>query len=341
MDPEIPSTPPSSTPSSSTPIITTATSYTPPAPPAPKKSNTALWVVIGGGAFFIFVMAIFMLVYFAVKSDNKSGEFAGGFGDKIAVMDLDGVILDSKDFIKQLKRYDEDSSIKAIILRINSPGGGAEASQEMYTAVKRISDRNRKDKTKKPIISSISTVGASGAYYVAAGTNKIYAGNASIVGSIGVIAQWVNYGDLMKWAKLKDVTMKAGELKDAGNPSRDMTPAEREYLQGLIDNMHGQFIHDVAVGRGMKDEDLKPIANGRVWTGEQAIPLKIIDQIGDFQTAVDETAKEVGIKGEPTLVTPVKDKRTLMDILFGDISEFIPDRAKLMQQNVGFYYLWR
>lgn len=324
---------------SSTAGATSYVPYPPPpgTPPPPRKSNTALWVVIGGGAFFIFVMAVFMLVYFAVKADRSSNsEFAGGFGDKIAVVDLEGVILDSKDFIKQLKKYDEDSSIKAIILRINSPGGGAAASQEMYAAVKRIRDRK-----KKPIVSSISTVGASGAYYVASGTDKIYAGSASIVGSIGVIAQWYNYGDLLHWAKLKDVTMKAGELKDAGNPARDMTPAERAYLQGLIDDMHSQFIHDVAVGRGMKDVDLKPIANGRVWTGQQAMPLKLIDQIGDFQTALDDTAKKVGIKGEPTIVTPQKDKRTLMDILFGDVSDLIPDRAKLMQQNVGFYYLWR
>ena len=123
MDPEIPSTPPAA----QTPTMTAATSYNPPPqPPPPKRSNTALWVVIGGGAFFIFVMAVFLLVYFAVKSDrNSNTEFAGGFGDKIAVIDLEGVILDSKEFIKQLKKYDEDSSIKAIILRINSPGGGA------------------------------------------------------------------------------------------------------------------------------------------------------------------------------------------------------------------------
>jgi protease-4 len=300
-----------------------------------NRSRTLLWVVIGGGAFFLFVMAVFTLVYFAVKSDHKA-EFASGFGDKIAVVDLEGVILDSKQFIKDIKKYDEDDSIKAIIVRINSPGGGAAASQEMYTAVKRVRDRK-----KKPIVSWISTVGASGGYYVASGTNKIFAGNASIVGSIGVIAQWYNYGDLLHWAKLKDVTLKAGELKDAGNPARDMTPAEKAYLQGLIDDMHGQFIHDVAQGRNMKDEELKPIANGRVWTGQQAMPLKLVDQLGDFQTAVDDTAKSVGIKGEPTLVRPEKEKRTLADILFGDISEFIPDRAKMMQSNVGFYYLWR
>src|ERR1700741_2133103 len=129
MDPEVPVTPVPPAPQS--PTMTAATSYSPPQPP--RKSNTGLWIVIGGGAFFIFVMAVFLLVYFAVKSDrNSSGDFAGGFGDKIAVMDLDGVILDAKDFNKQLKRYDEDSSIKAIVLRINSPGGGAAASQEMY-----------------------------------------------------------------------------------------------------------------------------------------------------------------------------------------------------------------
>ena len=120
-----------------------------------------------------------------------------------------------------------------------------------------------------------------------------------------------------------------------------MTPAERAYMQGLIDDMHVQFIHDVAVGRGMKDEDLKLLASGRVWTGQQAAPLKLIDQLGDFQAAVEDTAKSVGIKGEPTLVRPEKQKRSLLDILFGDISDLIPDRAKMMQSHVGFYYLWR
>ena len=300
-----------------------------------NRSRTLLWVVIGGGTFFLFVMAVFALVYVAVKNDSKA-DFASGFGEKIAVVDLEGIILDAKDFVKTLKKYDDDSSIKAIIIRIDSPGGGAAASQEMYQAVKRI-----RDKKKKPIISSISTVGASGGYYVASATNKIFADQASIVGSIGVIAQWYNYGDLLRWAKLKDVTLKAGELKDAGSPNRDMTPAEREYMQGLIDNMHVQFIHDVAVGRNMKDDDLRPLATGRVWTGQQAAPLKLIDQIGDFQVAVEDTAKAVGIKGEPTLVRPDKQKRSLLDILFGDISDIIPDRAKMMQSQVGFYYLWR
>ena len=306
-------------------------------PPQNSKSRTWLWVVIGGGAFFLFVMAVFTLVYLAVKSDQKTASGGGGlFASKIGVVELDGVIWESKGFIEQFKKYEDDDSIKAIIIEINSPGGGSEASQEIYQYVRRF-----RDKKKKPVISSIRSVGASGAYYVAAGTNKIYATRASIVGSIGVIAQWVNYGELMKWAKLKDQTFKAGELKDAGNPARDMTPAEQAYIQELIDNMHAQFIADVADGRGMKVEDIQPIANGRVWTGEQALELKLIDKQGDFDTAVHETAKEVGISGEPTLVRPVKEKRTLADILFGDISDLLPDKAKMMQEHVGFYYLWK
>jgi protease-4 len=184
-------------------------------------------------------------------------------------------------------------------------------------------------------------VGASGAYYVSSATNKIYADNGSIVGSIGVIAQWVNYGDLLRWAKLKDITMKAGEFKDTGSPTREMTPAEQAYLQSLIDNMHGQFIQAVADGRKAKYEDIKGIANGKVWTGQQALEMKLIDQVGDFQTAVEDTAKAVGIKGEPTLVRPEKDRKTLADLLFGDLSEWLPTREKLLEQHTGFYFLWK
>jgi protease IV len=307
--------------------------------PQKRASRTWLWILIGGGAFFLFVAALFTLIFLSVKHGQRT-EVAGGspFGEKIGVIELEGVILDSELFMKQLKKFDEDDSIKAIIIKINSPGGGAAASQEMYQAVRRVRDRK-----KKPIVSAISTVGASGAYYVAAGTDKIFANSASIVGSVGVIAEWVNYGDLLHWAKLKDVTRKAGELKDAGSPTRDMTPKEREYLQALIDDMHAQFIHDVAQGRNVKDEQLKPIANGQVWTGQQsmALPVKLIDKIGSFQDAVDETAKRVGIKGEPTLVKPEKERRSLYDILFNDASDLIPDRAKMLENHPGFYYIWR
>src|SRR6267154_1234206 len=239
------------------------------------RARTLLWILIGGGAFFLFVLAVFSLVYLTLHAGGTDAGI-GGFGDRIGVVDLDGVILSPQPVVGQLKKFGDDSSIKAIILHVNSPGGGVAASEEIYREVKRI-----RDEKKKRVVVSIETVGASGAYYVSSATNKIYADQGSIVGSIGVISQSINYGDLMKWAKLKDVTMKAGEFKDTGNPARDMTPAEQEYLQSLINEMHTQFIGAVAEGRKMKVEDVRAIANGKVWTGQQAFTLKMVDQITD------------------------------------------------------------
>ena len=303
--------------------------------PDQRSSRTLLWVVIGGGAFFLFVLAVFTLVYIAMRADRGTREFAA-FGDKIAIVDVEGVILDPRDVVEQLKRYGDDSSIKAIILRVNTPGGGAAASEEIYASVKRIREHK-----KKKIVASIETLGASGGYYVAAGTEKIFANESSIVGSIGVIAQWVNYAELLRWAKMRDVTLIAGEFKDAGSPTREMTEKERAYLQGLIDDMHGSFIRAVAAGRKMEEAQVRELANGKVWTGSQALELKLVDQIGDFQSAVDDTAKAVGIKGEPVLIRHDPERRTLLDVLFSDVSDLIPTRAKLMESHPGFYYLWK
>jgi protease-4 len=299
-----------------------------------RRSRVWLWLLVGGGAFVLFVAAVFTLVYLSFNGGNE--ESFNGFGDKIGVVDLDGVILSPKQVVSQLKKFADDDAIKAIILHVNSPGGGVAASEEIYREVKRIHDSK-----KKRIVASIETVGASGAYYVASASDKIYADKGSIVGSIGVIAQWVNYAELLQWAKLKSITLKAGEFKDTGNPAREMTPAEHEYLQGMIDNMHTQFIQAVADGRNMKEADIRTIANGKVWTGEQALPMKLVDQLADFEDAVKDTAKAVGIKGEPSLVWPLKPKRSGLDLLFGDVSDYLPTREKLLQQEVGFYYLWK
>jgi protease-4 len=299
------------------------------------RSRVWLWVVIGGGAFFLFVLAVFTLVYVAL---HAGGQQAGihAFGDKIGVVDLDGVILDPNEVVEQLRRFSDDDSIKAIIIHVNSPGGGVAASEEIYREVKRIRDEKH-----KWIVSSIESVGASGAYYVSSATNKIYADNGSVVGSIGVIAEWVNYGDLMRWAKLKPEILKVGEFKDTGDPTRELTPAERQYMQGLIDNMYGQFVQAVADGRHAKVSDIKPIADGRVWTGQQALDMHLIDKIADFRAAVLDTAKSVKISGEPVLVHPEKDRKSLLDLLFGDVSPWLPTREKLLDQQMGFYYLWK
>jgi protease IV len=299
------------------------------------RSRTWLWIVIGGGAFFLFVLAVFTLVYLTLHAGGEETSLTS-FGDKIGVVDLEGVILDPKTVVQPLKKFGDDDSIKAIILHVNSPGGGVAASEEIYREVKRL-----RDEKKKRIVASIETVGASGAYYVSSATNKIYADNGSIVGSIGVIAEWVNYGDLMRWAKLKPQILKVGEFKDTGDPTREMTPAERAYMQSLIDNMYGQFVQAVADGRHAKKDDIKAIADGRVWTGEEALSLHLIDQVADFQAAVEDTAKSVGIRGEPTLVHPERKRETLFDLLFGDLTQWLPTREKLLDNQLGFYYLWK
>jgi protease-4 len=300
-----------------------------------ERSRVWLWIVIGGGAFFLFVLAVFTLVYFTLHAGTDESSLTS-FGDKIAVVDLEGVILDPKTVVGQLKKFGEDDSIKAIIIHVNSPGGGVAASEEIYREVKRL-----RDDKKKRIVSSIETVGASGAYYVSSATSKIFADNGSVVGSIGVIAEWVNYGDLMRWAKLKPEVLTVGAFKDTGDPTRDMTPAERAYMQSLIDNMYGQFVQAVADGRHAKFDDIKSIADGRVWTGKEALTLHLIDQVGDFQEAVTDTAKSVGIKGEPVLVRPEKNRQSVLDLMFGDVSQWLPTREKLLDNHLGFYYLWR
>src|SRR5450755_4189143 len=301
-----------------------------------KRSRTWLWILIGGGSFFLFVLAVFTLVYLTLHAGGEQASAFGGFGSKIGVVELEGVILDPDTVVTELKKFGDDDSIKAIILHVNSPGGGVAASEEIYREVKRI-----RDQKKKRIVASIGTVGASGAYYISSATNKIYADNGRVVGSIGVIAEWVNYGDLMRWAKLKQEVLTVGEFKDTGDPTREMTPTERAYMQGLIDNMYGQFVEAVADGRHAKVEDIRAIANGKVWSGQQALSMKLIDQVGDFQDAVNDTAKAVNISGEPVLVHPEKDRKTMFDLLFGDVSQWLPSREKLLDQHVGFYFLWK
>ena len=300
-----------------------------------SQSRTWLWVLVGGAAFVIFVLAVFALVYVAVKDEGPYA-VSGGSGGRIGVVDVEGVIVSPEGTVKQLKKFADDSSVKAIIVHLNTPGGGAAASEEIYREVRRI-----RDEKKKTIVASIETVGASGGYYIASACNKIFADQASIVGSIGVIMEWYNYGDLLRWAKMKSVVIAAGKFKDTGDPMRDFTFEERAYLQEMADNMHQQFIAAVAAGRGVRVEDIEPIANGRVWTGKQALPLKLVDELGDFEVAVKETAKSVGIKGEPALVRQEKQRKTVLDLLFGDVSDLLPDKAKLIQRNPGFYYLWR
>jgi len=309
--------------------------------PATRRSRSAgFWLLIAVGSALALVAIVVGSVWGVMrsfKSDDADGSGAAVSSQKIGVIDVSGVILSADTLSQQMRKMADDDDVKAIILHINSPGGGAAASQELFNEVVRI----RKEKHKK-IIASIESVGASGAYYIASGCDRIYANDASVVGSIGVIMEWTNYGELLHWAKLKNVTLKAGELKDAGDPTRDMTPKEQAYFQTLVDNMHGQFIHDVATGRGTTDDKIIPLATGQVWTGQQAMKLHLIDKEGGFRIALMDTAKEAGISGEPGIRRPSRSKRGLASLLLnGDAEDIFPNPSKLLDQAPGFYYMWR
>jgi protease-4 len=305
---------------------------------APRRSVWP-WVVLTLGIVALGVIA--MSVFFAsvMKTLDVDAGSDMNFGtDSIAVIDVSGVITDAdtEKIDKQLQRYGDSSNIKAIILHIDSPGGGAAASQEIYHEVMRI----REQKHKK-VVASVESVGASGAYYIASACDKIYANQASVVGSIGVIMEWTNYGDLLRWAKLKNVAITHGALKDAGDPTRDMTPAEAAYFQSLVDNMYGQFVHDVAVGRHTTDAKVTPLATGQVWTGEQAQPLGLIDAQGGFRMALIDTARSVGIMGEPNVVRPSKDKKGLLGLLNDDANGIFTNPSQMLNRSPGFYFLWK
>lgn len=301
----------------------------------PRRHSGWFWFAVIGGSFALVALLITAMVWSTVH--QVTGTASTTFStNSIAVIDVDGVILDADKIDAQLRKFGDDSSVKAILLHINSPGGGAAASQEIYHEVLRV----RQDKHKK-IVASVESVGASGAYYIASGCDKIYANDASVVGSIGVIMEWTNYGDLMRWAKLKNVIIHAGELKDAGDPSRDMTPKEAAYFQSLVDNMYAQFVHDVATGRHTTDATIRPLATGQVWTGQQSLPLGLIDKIGGYRVALMDTARDVGISGEPAIVRPTSAKKGLAAILNGDADDLLPTPAKILNQAPGFYFMWK
>lgn len=269
-------------------------------PPQPKQSNSGRWF---WGIFIsllvlalLFVGLCFLFFAKAVSySDRYEEEYGRGSG-KIAVVDLNYTILSSEPIVRQFKKYGEDKSIKAIVLRINTPGGGVAASQEMYESVKKVRDSG------KPVIISISSLGASGGYYVSCGGSTIIADPGSLVGSIGVIINLMNLKELAQKLGINETTIKSGELKDAGSPFKDLTEKDKEYFQSIVDDSYEQFLDVVSKERKMDKEKLKQYADGRVFTGKQSKEIGLIDSLGTYEDAVKIAARMGGIEGEPTII---------------------------------------
>lgn len=232
-------------------------------------------------------------------------------GDKVAVVKLEGVITDPMDFTDELRTYEERDDVKAVVVRIDSPGGAVGPSQEIYSAIKRL-------KKKKKVVASMGTMAASGGFYAACAADKVVANPGTITGSIGVIVEFINAEELLAKIGVQGYVVKSGKFKDTGSPIRKMTPEEKELLQSLIDDVNGQFIKAVASGRGLKEDDVRKIADGRVFSGEQAKALGLVDRIGDLTDAIDLSAELAGIKGKPNVIYPEKKVLGLWNAVFGE-----------------------
>jgi protease IV len=262
----------------------------------------------------LFVVAIVVSLVLVLFQKNIP------IGERIALVRVEGPILDSKDVIDELKSHVKDPSIKAIVLRIDSPGGAVAPSQEIYEEI-------RKAVTKKKIVVSMGSVAASGGYYIASPATRIVANPGTLTGSIGVIMEIPNVEGLMNKIGVKTEVIKSGRHKDIASVFRGIKKEEREILQGVLDNVHEQFIKAVAEGRKMLIEDVKRIADGRVFTGEQALKAGLVDEIGNLEDAIKAAAKLTGIKGEPSVVS--KEERfslihILRDKMPKEFSDMVP-----------------
>ena len=270
--------------------------------PQPKKSSGFkwLWIILVAllvfGIFFTGFAFIFLAKAFAPSGKSYKYETVGTGNGKIAVIKLDYDIYFSESLARQFKKYREDKSIKAILLHVNSPGGGVAASQEMYEEVKKTRDSG------KPVVVSVESIGASGAYLASCGATLIVSNPGSLVGSIGVIMEIVSIKDMAEKLGIKSNTIKSGDLKDTGNPFRDLNEKDKEYLNDLVEDSYQQFLEVVSKERKIDMESLKKIANGRVFTGRQAMDLKLIDSIGTYYDALRIAAQLGKIEGEPSIV---------------------------------------
>ena len=230
------------------------------------------------------------------------------FGPRVAIVELEGVIIEVDDIVRELKAHRENPSIRAVVMRINSPGGVVAPTQELHDAVLRLRQAG------KPVVASLGAVAASGGYYVAVACDQIYANPGTLTGSIGVIMQLANLEQLLKKVGVDYVVVKAGQFKDIGNVGRAMTLDERRVMQALLDDVHGQFIAAVATGRKLPREDVVRFADGRVFSGTQAKELRMVDALGGLEDAVLASAKLAGIPSPPSVIQP-RRRFSIMELL--------------------------
>jgi len=259
-------------------------------------------VIVLGISFVLGMLSFF------VTSAGDDSDFSVFGGEKIGIVKVEGTIIKSDDTIEDIEKVRKDDSIASVIIRIDSPGGSVGASQEILEAIKLLAKE-------KPVVASMGTIAASGGYYVSLGAERIMASPGTITGSIGVRMEHIDIGRLLDWVRIGHETLKSGKFKDIGSIDRPLTPAEREILEGLLEDLHGQFKEAVSEARKLDMADVDRIADGRMFTGREAIELGLIDRIGGFAEAIKVAAEMGGIEGEPKLSFPRKHRMWFMRLV--------------------------
>ncbi len=281
------------------------------------KKNPVIIVVAAAAVLgALFFMVLFIGARLAGRHTPDSLQVVRS--DQVALVKIEGVLLSSDRLVEELRDYAEDSSVKAIVLRIDSPGGGVVPSQEIYNAVKYARKEGKK------VVVSMGSVAASGGYYVAAAADKIVANPGTLTGSIGVKMEFANLEKLLEKIGVQGMVVKSGEYKDVGSPFRAMTDTEKKLLQEVIDDVHAQFIKAVAEGRNLPEADVRAIADGRIFTGQQALSLKLVDQMGDLNDSIQLAGSMAGIKGKPH-VTEKRKKIPFFEYLKEESASWIAD----------------
>ena len=290
-----------------------------------KKHPLLLGLLVFGVLLSLFLVSIFALSYFSGREDSLWAD------EKIAIVEVRGVIIDPQPTVEKLIKFRKNENVKAIILRIDSPGGAVGPAQEIYSEVK-------KAQREKKVLVSMGSVAASGGYYVACAADKIMANPGTITGSIGVIVESLNVEDLFRKIGLRSEVIKSGEHKDMGSPFRKMGPEEKRLLQEVLDSVHEQFIQAVAEGRKLPLEKVRSLADGRIFSGDQARTMGLVDELGNLQDTIALAAKMVGIKGEPEVIYPEKKRFSLLDLLLGEtILRFLESRGETLPR---LYFLF-
>ena len=285
-----------------------------------------LTVIVATVLVFVGVAALLLL--FGSMGRGADGGGAPLFGPRVAIVELEGLIAETDDLVRELRQHRDNPSVRAVVIRINSPGGVVGPTQEVYDALLRVRDAG------KPVVASLGAVAASGGYYAAVAADQIYANPGTLTGSIGVIMQLANVDALLKKVGVDFVVVKAGQFKDIGNPARAMTPEERRVVQALLEDVHGQFIEAVAKGRKLDRGAVVQFADGRVFSGTQALALKMIDALGGLEDAVNAAAKLANLPTPPPVERP-RRKFSIFDLVRNELGLSVP--AALMPARLPLF----